>query len=78
MTVTEPQPSEAVATPVTSVVGEAGHSRTTLLGQVMVGGVVSRTVMVWTQWALLPQASVAVQVRAMILAPPQVLLTLSL
>ena len=42
------------------------------------GGVVSNTVIVCTQRALLPQASLAVQVREMILAPPQVLLTLSL
>jgi len=55
-----------------------GHSSTALVGQINVGGVVSRMVMVWTQRALLPQASVAVQVREMILLPPQVLLTLSL
>jgi hypothetical protein len=47
-------------------------------GLVMTGGVVSRTVMVWTQLALLPQASVAVQVREMTLALPQGLLTASL
>ena len=44
----------------------------------MVGGVVSLSVMVWIQLALLPQASVAVHVREMIFEPPQVLLTESL
>jgi hypothetical protein len=34
--------------------------------------------MVWTALELLPQASVAVQVREMILAPEQMLLTTSL
>jgi len=48
------------------------------VGQVIVGGMVSRIVMVWTQLVLLPQASIAVQVREMTLLPPQVLLTLSL
>jgi hypothetical protein len=43
-----------------------------------VGLVVSRTVIVWTQLALLPQASVAVQVRAIISVPPQLLVTESL
>ena len=38
----------------------------------------SRTVRVCTRMVLLPQASVAVQVREMILVPPQLLLTLSL
>ncbi len=67
-----------MATPVTLVVGKAGHSSTTSLGQVMAGGVVSRMVIVCTQRALLPHASAAVQVREMILEPPQVLLTESL
>jgi hypothetical protein len=56
----------------------AGHSRTTSGGQVIVAAVVSRTVIVCTQLARLLQASVAVQVREMILEPPQVLLTESL
>src|SRR5215472_6178259 len=76
--VTELQPSVAVATPVWLVLVLAGHSSVRLAGAVMVGGVVSRTVMVWTALALLPQASVAVQVRAMILVPPQLFVTTSL
>src|SRR5260370_41198199 len=75
---TELQPSDAVATPVRLVVAVDGHSRTALVGQINVGGVVSRMVMVWTQRVLLPQASVAVQVSEMIFAPPHVLHTLSL
>src|SRR6266702_3586251 len=43
-----------------------------------VGGVVSRTVMVWTQLRLLPHWSAAVQVRKIILVPAQWLLTTSL
>src|SRR6266567_3402364 len=78
LTVTALHPSRAVATPVTIVVGRAGHSRVMFVGQVIVGGVVSRIVIVWTQSVLLPQASIAVQVREMTLLPPQVLLTLSL
>ena len=35
----------------------------------------SRTVMIWTALVALPQSSVAVQVRAMTCAPPQLLLT---
>src|SRR6266571_3475324 len=76
--VTEPQPSWAVAMPVTLVLVLAGHSRTRSGGQVIVGGVVSRTVMVWTALRLLPHWSVALQVREMILALPQLLLTESL
>src|SRR2546422_8489297 len=64
--------------PVTLVLVLAGHSSTRLGGQLIVGGVVSRTVMVWTQLLLLPHWSVAVQVRAMSLVPPQPLLTESL
>src|SRR5437879_12610856 len=44
----------------------------------MTGGVVSRTVMVWMQLLLLPQASVAVQVRATTLVPPQLVVIESL
>jgi hypothetical protein len=76
---TDPQPSLAVAVPVTFVlVSVAGHSRVMFVGQVMVGGVVSLTVIVWTQLDLLPQASVAVHVRAMVLAAPQFVVTKSL
>jgi len=78
MTVTELQVSWAVATPVALVLVSAGHSNVRFAGHVIVGGVVSRTVMVWTQLLLLPHWSVAVQVRAMNLAPPQLLLTESL
>src|SRR2546423_713683 len=69
-TMTELQPSWAVATPVALVLVSAGHSSTRFGGQVMTGGVVSRTVMVWMQLLLLPQASVAVHVRATTLVPP--------
>jgi hypothetical protein len=62
--------------PVTLVlVSVAGHSRTTLVGIVNVGVVVSRTMIVCVQLALLLQASVAVQVRAMTLEPPQLFVT---
>ena len=56
----------------------AGHSSTTLVGIVSVGGVVSRTVMVWTALVLLPHWSVTVQVRQIVSVPPQLLLTTSL
>src|SRR6266568_9252179 len=75
---TELQPSSAVATPVKLVLVSAGHSSTTFVGQVITGGVVSSTVIVWTQLLLLPQASAAVQVRAMTLVPPQLVVTESL
>src|SRR5207247_5790800 len=78
VTVTAPHPSCAVATPVTFVVVLAGQSRVILVGQIRLGRVVSRTVMVCTQLLLLPQASVAVQVRAITLVPPQLLVTESL
>ena len=44
----------------------------------MEGGVTSRMIIVWTQLALLPQASVAVHVRAMVLVPPHPLVIESL
>src|SRR6266516_735808 len=75
---TDPQPSVAVATPVTLVVGRAGHCSTMLEGQVMVGGVVSRTVIVCTQLALLPHRSVAVQVREITRVLAQLVTTWSL
>src|SRR6266581_3823582 len=58
--VTDPQPSCAVAMPVTLVLALAGHSSTRLCGQLIVGGVVSRIVLVWTQLLLLPHWSMAV------------------
>src|SRR6266540_5224331 len=72
-----PQPSWAVARPVAFGLVSPGHSTTTFVGQRMVGALVSRTVMVCTQLALLPHWSVAVQVRAMTLLPPQPLVTSS-
>ena len=54
---TVPQPSFAVAAPVAFVAVLAGHSSTTLVGMASTGGVMSRTVMVWTQLEALPQVS---------------------
>src|SRR5262245_42103448 len=76
--ITEPQPSVAVVTPVALVAVLAGQSRTRFVGAVMFGGVVSRTVIVCTSLALLPQALLAVQVRAMSRVPPQLVVTTSL
>src|SRR5439155_13742508 len=74
-TVTAPHVSEATG----SSNVQASGAETVRCGlQVIVGGVVSRTVMVCRQLALLPQASVAVQVRAMTLVPLQELLITSL
>src|SRR4051812_46680062 len=71
--VTVPHPSCAVAMPVTLVAGEAGHSRVISAGAVMDGAVLSRTVIFCKAVALLPQPSVAVQVREINLVPPQLL-----
>src|SRR6266567_4440320 len=76
--VTEPQPSVAVATPVTFVAVLPGHWRTRLAGSLSDGGVVSTTVMVWRALALLPHWSVAAQAREITLVSPQMLLTTSL
>src|ERR1051326_3303724 len=43
----------------------------------MVGGVVSMTVIVWLAWAVLPHASMAVQVRVTVLVLPQPLTVVS-
>src|SRR5439155_17225247 len=67
--------SVAVAAPVLLVLVSAGQSRTTSAGRVRTGLVLSRTVMVCVQLRLLPHSSVAVQMRAMTLAPAQLLLT---
>src|SRR2546421_12671855 len=75
---TVPQPSEAVATPVTFVVVTAGHSKTRFVGAVTLGGVMSRTVIVCTALLLLPHWSVTVHVLEITFVPPQLLLTLSL
>src|ERR1051325_9235903 len=66
-----PQVSVAVATPVLLVVGATVHSRVILVGHTITGGVVSLKLMVCTQLALLPQPSVAVQVRRMVALPVQ-------
>src|SRR6266498_168641 len=75
--VTALQASCAVATPQALVLVSAGHSRIWFGGQVMVGLRVSRTVVVCRQEALLPQSSVAVQVRAITLVPAQLILVKS-
>ena len=54
------------------------HSIVTLGGPEIVGGVVSRTVILCTQFVLFPHWSVAVHVREITFAPPQLLLTESL
>src|SRR5882724_3585165 len=68
---TEPQRSWAIATPVTFVRVSPGHSRTRFAGSVNAGAVVSRTVIVCTQLLVLPQPSVAFQVRVMTPVLPQ-------
>ena len=61
VTVIDPPPQPSLA--VTKLVSGAGTSEAQLTvtgaGQVMVGGVISWTVIVWVQSALLPHASVA-------------------
>ena len=59
------QLSVAVASPVLVGSVDSSHSIVTSSGHVMVGGVVSTTVMIWTHSSVLPQASVAVHVRMM-------------
>jgi hypothetical protein len=61
--VTSPQVSLPVAAPVAEGSVEAVHSTVTSGTSLMVGGVVSTTVMVCSLVAMLPQASVAFQVR---------------
>ena len=75
---TKPHPSVAVAVPVTFVVVGVPHSTVRFAGPVILGGVVSRIVMVWSALERLPQASVAVQVLEMTLVAAQELLTESL
>jgi hypothetical protein len=67
-----------VATPVALVVVFAGHSSVTFGGQVIVGGVVSTTIIVCVQLRVLPHWSVASHLREITLVPPQLLLTESL
>ena len=73
--VTSPQASVA---PGTSKAQVLVHSAVLLPTQVMVGLVVSLTVIVCTQLVLLPHKSVAVQVRAMSFVPPQPSVVVSL
>ena len=63
-------PPRSVATGA-SKVQAAPHSTVLLVAQVIVGGVVSVIVTVWLHWALLPQASVAFQVRVALKVLPQ-------
>src|ERR1043166_6849224 len=65
--------SDTVGTPVTLVRVSPGHWSTMSPGSRSDGAVVSRTVIVCNPLALLPQPSLAVQVRVMILLPPQLL-----
>src|ERR1051325_11194371 len=67
-----------MATPVLLVLVSAGQVSTRLDGTISEGGVLSRMVIVWRALALLLQASIAIQVRAMIFVPPQLVLTTSL
>src|SRR6187431_408942 len=63
------QASLAVAAPKVGVAGQLIGDTT--VGQVIVGGVTSCTVMVRLQVAVFPQSSVAVQVRVTLLIPVQ-------
>src|SRR5436309_1821543 len=65
------QLSVAVAEPVLDGSVEAPHWSCRSGGQLMVGGVVSTKVMCWTQVAVLPQPSVALQVRSIPGTPVQ-------
>src|SRR5438093_13243565 len=63
MTGVPPQLSVAVALPVSAGSVESPQASTLSAGQVITGGVVSANVMCCTQVLMLPQASVAFQVR---------------
>src|SRR5258705_9099300 len=63
VTVTLPQVSLAVGSPVALGAVEPAHSTEASGTSLMVGAVVSTMVMVLVDWAVLPQAAVAVQVR---------------
>src|SRR5262245_45664575 len=75
---TLPQVSLPVAVPVALGPVGAVHAPDALAGQVIEGLVVSTTVMVCTRLVLLPESSMAVQVRETTFVPPQPLLTTSL
>jgi hypothetical protein len=66
VTVAVLQLSVAVAVPVADGSVDASHETVWFAGHVIVGAVVSRTVIVCVQEELLPLASVAVQVRVMV------------
>ena len=66
-----PQLSVAAAEPVLAGSVESPQARTLSGGQVMTGGVVSAKLMCWMQLAVLPQLSVAVQVRSIPAWPVQ-------
>src|SRR5881296_1358909 len=66
-----PQLSAAVALPVSAGSVESPQAITLSAGQVITGGVVSAKVMCCTQVLMLPQASVAFQVRSMPALPVQ-------
>src|SRR5204863_2300512 len=64
MVTAPPQLSLPVAVPVLDGLVEPLHCNCTSGGQVMLGAVVSTKVMCWTQVVMLPQPSVAFQVRS--------------
>src|SRR5678815_5164866 len=77
VTVTVPQGSVAVATPVALVAVFAGHSSVRFAGTVITGGVVSFTVIVWTPMAALLHWSTAFQARLITLVAPHPAVTVS-
>jgi hypothetical protein len=60
--------SVAVAVPVFAGAVLAVHCMVIFGGQVIVGGTLSSTTMIWLHELVLPQSSVAVQVRVMVLS----------
>ena len=77
-TVTAPQLSVAVTAAGLGAGTSAGHCTVTGGGQVMAGGTVSVTMIVWVQVAILPQASVAVHRRVMVLGQAPLLVSVKL
>lgn len=69
MFATVPQASVAVACPVVDGPVFEPHSMVIFGGQVTTGPVLSSTTMICVQVAVLPQSSVAVQVRVMVFSP---------
>ena len=72
------QLSEAVADPVAPGAVEVPHSTVTFAGHVMTGAVLSTTLIVCTQVAVLPHSSFAVNVRVMVAEAPHPAALLSL